>query len=159
MDFGERLIHLRESNGIERKELAEKLEIPYTTLRNYEIGTREPGHLFLIKLTKIFNVTVDYLLGLDDEYKEQNTLSKCNGNSSSSEVTAAYETADFDTKNNVRFLLKLPLLKEEIATEISPSIEPRLTAEDERELELIRQEMLAEKRGRTSSASTSAKDA
>ena len=33
MGFGENLIKLRESRGISRKELAEKLGIPYTTLR------------------------------------------------------------------------------------------------------------------------------
>ncbi|WP_312070426.1 helix-turn-helix transcriptional regulator [Anaerotignum propionicum] len=47
----------------------------------------------------------------------------------------------------------------EMAEELSPFVEPKLTAEDEKELELIKQEMLAEKKGRTSSASISAKDA
>ncbi|WP_313528736.1 helix-turn-helix domain-containing protein [Anaerotignum sp.] len=47
----------------------------------------------------------------------------------------------------------------EIAEELALSAEPKLTVEDEKELEMIRQEMLAEKRGRTSSASISAKDA
>ncbi|MDD3395380.1 MAG: helix-turn-helix transcriptional regulator [Anaerotignum sp.] len=116
MDFGERLISLREKNGIERKELSEIMEIPYTTLRNYEIGTREPGHLFLIKLTKIFNVTVDYLLGLDDEKEtyEKQLVEHSPFSPSTNEVATAYENADFDIKNNIRFMLKLPLLKEEL---------------------------------------------
>ena len=47
MTFGERLTQLRKENGYStRNEFAEKLGIPNTTLRNYEIGVREPGHTF-----------------------------------------------------------------------------------------------------------------
>lgn len=63
MSFGSNLIALRESRGISRKELAEMLEIPYTTLRNYETDQREPGHKLLIRLASIFSVSVDELIG------------------------------------------------------------------------------------------------
>lgn len=63
MTFGEKLISLRSSKGISRKELAESLEIPYTTLRNYENDTREPGHKLLVKLATILSVSVDELVG------------------------------------------------------------------------------------------------
>jgi transcriptional regulator with XRE-family HTH domain len=65
--LGERIIELRKQNGITREELAKEFEIPYTTLRNYENGLREPGHLFLIKVAKKFGVTTDYLLGMSNE--------------------------------------------------------------------------------------------
>ena len=54
MDFGENLVAIRKSRGMTRKALAEELNIPYTTLRNYETGQREPGHKTLIALAKIF---------------------------------------------------------------------------------------------------------
>lgn len=63
MSFGENLVAIRKSDGITRKELAERLGIPYTTLRNYETDKREPGHKTLIALSKLFSVTVDELIG------------------------------------------------------------------------------------------------
>lgn len=65
--LGERIIELRKKNNINREDLAKEFEIPYTTLRNYENGLREPGHLFLIKVAKRFNVSTDYLLGIDTQ--------------------------------------------------------------------------------------------
>ena len=75
MTFGERLTELRISNGYpKRNELAEKLGIPSTTLRNYETGVREPGHTFLKQISEFFNVSVDYLLGLTDEKEVLNSF-------------------------------------------------------------------------------------
>ncbi len=63
MTFGERLTALRKENGYSRRnEFAEKLGIPSTTLRNYETDAREPGHAFLIQVSKLLNVSIDYLL-------------------------------------------------------------------------------------------------
>ena len=39
------------------------LDIPYTTLRNYENDQREPGHKLLIRLSEILCVSVDQLIG------------------------------------------------------------------------------------------------
>lgn len=68
MTFGERLTQLRKEHGYNtRNEFAEKLNIPSTTLRNYETDAREPGHTFLKQISELFNVSVDYLLCLTDE--------------------------------------------------------------------------------------------
>lgn len=75
MTFGERLTELRVENGYRtRNDFAEKLGIPSTTLRNYETGVREPGHIFLKQISEIFNVSVDYLLGLTDEKEVLNSF-------------------------------------------------------------------------------------
>lgn len=67
MTFGERLTQLRKENGYAtRKSFAEKLNIPETTLRNYETDEREAGHTFLKQMSDFFNVSCDYLLGLTD---------------------------------------------------------------------------------------------
>lgn len=68
MTFGERLTGLRKEHGYAtRNDFAEKLNIPSTTLRNYETDVREPGHTFLKQISELFNVSVDYLLCLTDE--------------------------------------------------------------------------------------------
>ena len=60
----ERLVKIRKEKGYTRKELSDLLGIPYRTLTNYENGEREPGHSFIVRIAKEFNVTTDYLLGL-----------------------------------------------------------------------------------------------
>lgn len=70
MTIGERIVEQRKRLGMTRVQLAQDLDIPHTTLRNYETDQREPGHLMLITLSKKFGVTTDYLLGMDDLYEE-----------------------------------------------------------------------------------------
>lgn len=67
--LGARIIELRKRDGISREELAKEFDLPYTTLRNYENGLREPGHVFLIKVALKFHVTTDYLLGIEGQQK------------------------------------------------------------------------------------------
>lgn len=69
MTFGERITQLRKQNGYNKRvDFAKKLGIPQTTLRNYEKDVREPGHEFLIKLSKEFDCSVDYLLDADKQH-------------------------------------------------------------------------------------------
>lgn len=52
--------------GLSQDELAEKLGFGRTNIANYESGRVKPPSDVIAKMTKIFNVTSDYLLGLDD---------------------------------------------------------------------------------------------
>lgn len=83
MSIGTRLVELRTSKGLTRVQLAEELNIPMTTLRNYETDAREPGHKFLLEAARYFNVTTDYILenekspapeGTEDEEKVQEVV-------------------------------------------------------------------------------------
>ena len=100
MSFGENLIALRVSRGISRKELAEMLGIPYTTLRNYETDQREPGHSLLIQIATIFSVSVDELIG--HKNKTAPSLSD-----EAVKVGTAYDEAHPGEKFSVRKLLDL----------------------------------------------------
>lgn len=104
MRFGDNLISLRESCGMSRKELAEKLDIPYTTLRNYETNKREPGHMLLIKVSKLFSVSVDYLIGAIQNQKPT-PVSESGLDETDLKVAHAYHDADDGTQAAVRKLL------------------------------------------------------
>lgn len=67
MTFGERLIALRKEKGYTRESFAEFLGISKYTLRNYELSVNEPGSSFLKQISNIFNVSMDYLMGVTDE--------------------------------------------------------------------------------------------
>lgn len=62
MSIGSRLIELRNKKGLTRVQMAAELNIPHTTLRNYETNAREPGHKFLLEASRYFGVTTDYIL-------------------------------------------------------------------------------------------------
>ena len=63
METAKRIKELRVKSGWTRKELATECDVPYSTLTNYENGTRTPPYSFLLSVAKLFGVTVEYLLG------------------------------------------------------------------------------------------------
>lgn len=69
-DFGNRLMGLRKSEGLTRDELAHELNMSVNTLRNYENGSREPGHSFVIQMAKRFHVTTDFILGVSSKMEK-----------------------------------------------------------------------------------------
>lgn len=59
---------LRKEKSLSQKQMAEKLCISQQTYSDYENGKTEPTLDTIIELSKIFNVSSDYLLGLVDEF-------------------------------------------------------------------------------------------
>ena len=62
-----RIKELREKKGLLQKEVATNLNIGLSTLSQYETGSREPDYNTLVKIAEYFNVSTDYLLGIDDK--------------------------------------------------------------------------------------------
>lgn len=64
-NLAEKLTELRESRRYSKTEVAEKLNLnSLSTYANWEYGTREPDSKTLIKIAELYNVSVDYLLGV-----------------------------------------------------------------------------------------------
>ena len=61
-----RLSQLRQEKGLNMREAARQLGMPYTTYVNYEKGTREPNSETLISLAKFYGTSIDYLLCKSD---------------------------------------------------------------------------------------------
>ena len=64
VDFGARLRLLRQSQGLTQKELAEKLNLTKSVVSAYETDMRLPSYDVLIRISAIFGVSTDYLLGV-----------------------------------------------------------------------------------------------
>ena len=64
--FAERLKKIRIDNGISQNELSNYLGITSSSLSYYENGLRTPPITILSKLTNRFNVSVNWLLGLEE---------------------------------------------------------------------------------------------
>lgn len=65
VDFGARLRMLRQAKNITQKQLADQLRLTKSVISAYETDLRLPSFDILIKLSAIFGVTTDYLLGVN----------------------------------------------------------------------------------------------
>lgn len=65
VDFGNTLKTLRLQNNLTQAQLAQKLRVTKSVISAYETGLRMPSYDILIAISKNFNVTTDYLLGIE----------------------------------------------------------------------------------------------
>ncbi len=73
-DSGQRIKKLRKKKKVSQQELSETLGYKtYTTVSKWESGTSLPPGKEIIRLADFFNVSTDYLLGLDDSPAEYTT--------------------------------------------------------------------------------------
>ena len=68
MSFGAILKELRIEQGLTQKELAKKANLATSCVGMIETESREPGARTLIALSNALNVSVDYLLGREDDF-------------------------------------------------------------------------------------------
>ena len=70
MDFSKRLKKLREDKGLSQEELAERLNMPRTSITHYESGKdRTPRTKRLYEIADFFEVSGDYLQGKSNTQK------------------------------------------------------------------------------------------
>ena len=78
MAFGKILKKIRQDNNLTQEELAKKINSSRSNIANYENEKNMPSIEILEKLSKTFNVSIDYLLGKTDirnpRQKEQDLL-------------------------------------------------------------------------------------
>lgn len=64
-----RIAELRKQKGLKQIDFASAMGVSQSTLSNWETGRNQADPDSLIKLADYFNVTVDYLMGRDEEKK------------------------------------------------------------------------------------------
>lgn len=62
MNFGEKLIKVRENLGFNQNEFAEKIELAPQSLSRYEKNKVKPSIEFIVKLTDMFSINSNWLL-------------------------------------------------------------------------------------------------
>ena len=71
MNFGEKIKKLRIEKNWTQEFVASKINISIPALSRYESGTYEPKSLSIVSdFAKLYNVSTDYLLGLNLEYND-----------------------------------------------------------------------------------------
>lgn len=64
--FSERLLKLRKEKHLSQEELARKIGVTDGAISFWEKGENEPKLSYIFSLSKVLNVSSDYLLGLTD---------------------------------------------------------------------------------------------
>jgi len=72
MDIAEKIIKLRKTNGWSQEDLAEKLYVSRQAISRWENGTALPDAENVLQISKLFNVTTDYLL--NDDYESDSDI-------------------------------------------------------------------------------------
>lgn len=65
VDFGNTLKTLRLRKDMTQAQLANKLGLTKSVISAYETGLRLPSYDILIHIARIYNVSTDYLLGIE----------------------------------------------------------------------------------------------
>lgn len=65
MDIGKTIKDLRQKRGITQEEFSEAMHVSVQTVSRWENGVNAPDLSILAQLAVYFNVTADYLLGLE----------------------------------------------------------------------------------------------
>lgn len=64
--YGQRIKEIRQEKGITQSQLAEMLSTTQSTIGKYEREEIQLAVDTIIKICKVFEVSADYLLGLED---------------------------------------------------------------------------------------------
>ena len=88
LNFGEKLSELRKDKGLSVIELSKEIGFSKSVIYFWENGQREPTANAILVLSKFFNVSTDYLLGLEDDFgskTEKNAVKKISSEELSAE--------------------------------------------------------------------------
>ena len=111
VDIGNKIKALRVSQKITQNEFATRLGVTKSAISSYENGSRLPSYDILIKISRIFKVSTDYLLGCVDEKAQ------------SVSVSGLTERQIAAVKSSIRTFRAFNALQKQIPQEMQPFLE------------------------------------
>ncbi|WP_312498217.1 helix-turn-helix domain-containing protein [Bacillus luti] len=69
--FGQILKKLRKSRGLTQEQLAHKLNLSRSQIKNWENDRYQPDIDTLVSIASFFNVSVDVLIGFNTDFKKE----------------------------------------------------------------------------------------
>ena len=72
MKLPDKMIKHRKANGLSQEDFAEKLNVSRQAISRWENGTALPDAQNILQISKLFDVSADYLL--NDEYESDNDI-------------------------------------------------------------------------------------
>ena len=74
--FADRICLARKENNFNQQDIADILGVTRATISSWETGRTEPNRHHIVELSRIYNVTIDYLLGINNNTKKINYKEK-----------------------------------------------------------------------------------
>ena len=99
-----RLRELRLAKGLTQKEVAKAIEVSPQSYGYYENWVNKPDPETLIKLADLFECSIDYLLGRENDFGV--SLQNRNLTSSQNELLSAFSLLSSDDQNKVLGFIK-----------------------------------------------------
>lgn len=65
--IGARILEMRQKLGWSQSQLAKELDVNVKTVKNWENEVSDPSVKNIVRLTQLFSVTADYLMGIDNQ--------------------------------------------------------------------------------------------
>lgn len=94
-EYLERLKELRIKKGVYQKDVAKAIGVSTQAYAMYENGSREPGIAALKRLCAYYDVTMDYLLGVESRKKTRTVVDLFAGTGSIDTLVAHFEGDEF----------------------------------------------------------------
>lgn len=66
MKIGDRIKELLKEKNFSQSQLARRIGVSQKAVDYWELGTNEPKASYIVKLAELFEVSADFLLGIDD---------------------------------------------------------------------------------------------
>ena len=76
MQFRDKLFQLRKKSGMTQAEMAESLNVSRQAISKWEMGTAVPDVNNILSISKMFNVSIDYLVNDELEAEEDSPVVK-----------------------------------------------------------------------------------
>ena len=108
MENYQRIKDLREDADKTQAEIAKLLNMHLTTYRRYETSEREPPLYFIIELSKLYNVSIDYIAGLTNDKRGIGFTKQSNNknNIKSDNIDTKYSITQNNKSGNNFFKIK-----------------------------------------------------
>ena len=107
MNIGENIKKLREQKGLQQKQLALDVNIPYTSYNKIETGSRDVTIEELDKIARYFGIAIDEIVHLDDQIPAEVSIEDKAG----FEQVALINQLDDDDKTTVFKIIDTMLTK------------------------------------------------
>lgn len=110
MNFKDRLKELRQQKKMTQEELGKMVNLGKASISGYENGTREPTNETLIKFSEFFDVSVDYLLGVNQTPKwatKKDTIDLIDFLNNNLKVNMAYDGDDLSDEEIERLKIAM----------------------------------------------------
>lgn len=103
MSLGDKMKKLRKRDNITQEELAEKIFVSRQTISNWENNKSYPSIDFINSISKFFNVTIDYLISEDVNYKLEEKQSELKAENLTTDKKTIRKNKDRDILNRLTF--------------------------------------------------------